>query len=486
MNYARWLRRASVPGLAIAAIAFASYSAQAATYTGSGILFSTQSVAGSVGGGSVTIGIGGGAAGIPIVYLSNGCATAAATTISVTFTLPSGVTYTSNPAAVGAGTFAAAMAQVSGGIGNSFITFTGSAACAAVGATGTVTLGAFNLTGAVQLVVPNTTNFQHTVSLSSPDTGLSAPSTKGQIASSAAPIQLATFASTVAPLVIDIAAPSLGSQFIQGGGADTAVGDQGAVVFIITATQNAADTAAFTPASTANVLLTGNWGGISKPFLLASAGAQATSCPAVAPGTAVVGTVAGNTITFPNATLPTAGAGFLEVCLNSGVTAGKGIIAGNILTAVSTNLPASAVAVFPGFTLTALDAYNYNGAVDQILYSGDFSKTTASGYLFFLRITNNTGNSVSPAVLVQPDTGTAGLNTSITVPANNNVLLPATSVISGSGITLDATGRVSFLVLTPGAACINNAAGAACPVSVNAFLVNPNQTIVFAGSGASP
>jgi hypothetical protein len=425
--------------------------------------------------------VGGGILGVPVKYTSNTFTAAAPASYTITFTLPSGVNFANNPSATGDGTnFAATLSQVSGGVGNNFISFTGTAnAVAAV--TGTVTLGSFNVTGATALATTNTTNFQMTASVSSTIAALNDTGSKGQLAASASVVQFTTFPSASLPLVIDITPGNLGAKFLQSA-TNSTVGDQGDAVIVVFSLANAADTATCTPPSTANLVLTGSWGGISSPFLLAGAAAPATSCPATAPAGAVTGTVTGSTITFPNVVLPTLAGPTVqnyEVCLASGVTPGRGVIASNVTTTVS--LSATGATLVVGGTATGLDGYTYNGSVQQLLYSGVFPP-----YQAFVRVTNNTGSTANPTVVVQPDTGTSGLNTAISVPGNTNQLIAASSIVSGSGVTLDSTGRVSMLFLTPGAACANNGGGQACAVSVSGMLVNPNGVVVPLGSGAAP
>jgi hypothetical protein len=233
MRMANYLRKLILPGLAtFGAIASAGAPAQTATLAGSGITFGTQCVAASTGGGSVTIGVGGGILGVPVKYTSNTFTAAAPASYTITFTLPSGVNFANNPSATGDGTnFAATLSQVSGGVGNNFISFTGTAnAVAAV--TGTVTLGSFNVTGATALATTNTTNFQMTASVSSTIAALNDTGSKGQLAASASVVQFTTFPSASLPLVIDITPGNLGAKFLQNA-TNSTVGDQGDAVIVV-------------------------------------------------------------------------------------------------------------------------------------------------------------------------------------------------------------------------------------------------------------
>jgi hypothetical protein len=485
MTFTRWLRRASLPGL-VAAMTMLSSAVMASSLGGSGITFATQSVAGSTNGGTVTIGIAPTSfAGVPVTYTSNSYTSATSAAFSITFTLPTGVTFTNNPSATGDGTvFASTLLQVSGGVGDNFITFTGTANPEAALSFGTVSLGAFNLAGATALASTNTTTFVITASVSSTISALNDAGTKGQLATSESATQVTTTDSLGLAQVIDVTSPSLGDQWKQYG-ADTLVADDGAVVIAsFGGLAEASDAAEFIPASSGTVTLTGlSWGGVSTPFLLTGAfpqpGTTTTSgCPTTPPSGAVTGTVSGVVITFANVTLPpVASFDFFEVCL--GVT-GKALIAANLTTTAAMTSPAG-VTTFAGVPALPLNPYTYNGAVQQVLYSGTFPPYTA-----YERINNNTGTSADVITVVQPDSGTAAGTTTTTVAANSNVLVAASTLISNSGVTLDSTGRASMLFLTPGTPCTNNTAGQSCPVSVSQLLVNPDGDVAPLGSGSAP
>lgn len=424
-------------------------------------------------------------AGAAVKYTSNTFTTATAASFSITFTLPTGVTFANNPSATGDGTvFAAALSEVSGGIGDNFITFTGTANIATA-LQGTVSLGAFNVAGATALQSPNTTSFSATASVSSTIGALNDTGVKAQLASSASEIEVATAPTVMGSAqVIDVAAPSLGMQWKQFG-ADTLTADDGAVVLVAPPGLAAAnDTTQNVPPTTGTIALTGvSWGGVSTPSLLPGATTQpgtgtSSGCPATLPAGTVTGTIAGDVITFPNVVPPAVGAfeTFYEVCL--GVT-GKSLIASNVTTSAAVTSP-TGVTTVAGGTLTGLNSYNYNGSVQQILYS--FVQPPYSAYI---RITNNTEGTATVVTSVQPETGTSGTTTT-SVPGNSNVLIPAGTLISGSGVSLNSTGRVSMLFLTPGTPCTNNGLGQSCSVSVSQFLVNPTGEVTPGGSGAAP
>jgi hypothetical protein len=191
--------------------------------------------------------------------------------------------------------------------------------------------------------------------------------------------------------------------------------------------------------------------------------------------------VTGATITFTGiavpSTLSAVNPNIGELCLTA---SGTGVIGANgtappyaIKTAIVTTTQQSP-AVF------GLLTYTYNGSVQQVLYTGTFPPYTG-----FIRITNNTSSAATVVVSVQVETGATG-STTTPVPANNNVLVPASTLITASGVALDPTGRASMVFLTPGTACLNNAGGLTCPVSVSQLLVNPDGTVTQLGSGAAP
>ena len=94
-----------------------------------------------------------------------------------------------------------------------------------------------------------------------------------------------------------------------------------------------------------------------------------------------------------------------------------------MLTTASISVPGAVLTA--GGTATGLDAYNYNGSVQQLLYTGNFG----GGYSAYVWITNNTGATAKPVVLVIPDNGTTGLNNTISVNPNVNAL-----IVPGSGL----------------------------------------------------
>jgi hypothetical protein len=500
MSTAKYFRKLILPGLAALAVGAAvPTGATAASFvvnaggSASGITYATQSVAASSGGGTVTIGIAPAQfQGAPVVYLNGAYAASPPDpAFTVTFTLPTGVTFTTTPAATGLGTFGACLLS-GGGAGSQSATYNCPAAAGPQAAgSGAIALGLFTITGATALAVPGQAFSIRGTGSSVPIAGLN-ETTSLQLANAVSALQINSGGSIGPAQVIDVAAPApLGQEWKQFG-VDSLVADDG-VVFISTPGNlaQASDTNAgpYSVGSTATITLTGqNWGGVTSAFLLAGAGAQpgaftTSGCPASPPGSAITASPVGNLITFANAVLPAlpSTTSNYEVCL---VNSNKGLIAPNLLTSV-------AVPTTPGFTptvggtLNGLNAYNYNGEVQQVLYTGRFA-----AYPTYIRIVNATPNTATVATVVTPDNnnGSPGVpgSTTTTVAGSSNILIPATTLITNAGVALDATNRVSMLFLTLGAPCANNAGGVACGVSVSQFMVNPNGDVVFVGSGATP
>jgi len=277
-------------------------------------------------------------------------------------------------------------------------------------------------------------------------------------------------------LVIDVGAGGLGKQFIQAGGADTTRADLGGLILGTVAGPVAADGITQFSFGSATINLAGNFSGIATAYLGPfTAPASTTTCAATAPSGSSPGTIGVASIGFANVAVPATN-NTAEVCLFAG---GTSLIAPNsvapVLTAVTGTAPAQSAAA------QNLDAYNYNGSVQQILYSGSFPN-----YRMYIRVVNDSGAPATVVAAVQTEAGSTGSTVFAIVPANTNVLVPTSTIIASSGVSLDATGRVSLLFLTRGAICNDNNLGPSCPVSVSQLLLNPNGTVVQLGSGAAP
>ena len=87
----------------------------------------------------------------------------------------------------------------------------------------------------------------------------------------------------------------------------------------------------------------------------------------------------------------------------------------------------------------------YNGVVFQVVYTGNFTV-----YPCFVRVVNNTAGSIEVFAVVQGDSGSTGTATVETaLPANNNDIVAATTILTNAGVTLPATGRASIILLAP-------------------------------------
>jgi hypothetical protein len=399
---------------------------------------------------------------------------------------------TSVPTVTAGGVFSTAVYSNTGSTPPNQIIVTVTFPTEAAPTTGSVTLGGFTVTGATALsaVVPSATPNKITFSAqASAATGASSV-TLGQVstqtanlAQSASVIEASTALPANTNLVIDVTSPSLGKQFNQGAG-DTLAGDLGSLEVIYNGFANSTATAVFV-ASPANDTATvaGSFSGIGSTYLGPVAGSAGTAdapvCAATAPGGSFAGAVSSNALTFTGAPQPAAPAAigsttmqFEEICV---VANGTSIVAAN------PTKPTAAVSspTNPGTIAQNLIPYNYNGTVQQILYSGNFS-----AYPTFIRIVNNLPTAANVFALVQGDTnGTPpGIAALAAVPGNQNVTLSVASIITASGVTPGPFNRVSLTFLSPGTCSTH----ANCQVGISQIMGNPDGTYVQLGSGGSP
>ncbi len=127
-----------------------------------------------------------------------------------------------------------------------------------------------------------------------------------------------------------------------------------------------------------------------------------------------------------------------------------------------------------------LSTYTFNGiGAARWSFSGYLG---SNAYTFSVRIVNNSSVAVPVLAVVQGDNGVTSSTTLGSVPAASNEFLSADGIVDAAGVA----GPVSMLILAPGAACVNNANGPACPVTIAGYLTNPNGEVVMMGSGDSP
>ncbi len=227
----------------------------------------------------------------------------------LTFTLPSGVTFASNPTATGDGTVYTGVSLSSGGSGSSSVTFSVNSTGAA--GTGTVSLGSFQVAGATALgsqttLIGGKTNSGN-FNISEQETGSSvsgcneSTATAVALALSGSQVINSTISNAVVP-VINVNTPNLGTQFQQPNGipangqvlADLGVDAIGTNTYL-----NATASAIYRLSGTSATLTqTGNFQGIASAYI-APAGPCATTASAEGAVTgAIAGTISGSTITY--------------------------------------------------------------------------------------------------------------------------------------------------------------------------------------------
>jgi len=484
MTITKWLRRASVPGLlGLAAVATAGpASAQTFAY-GAIVVYATQAVqsAATVMTASKTT---------TITELAP-AGVIPATSTNITLTLPGGFTFNNTPTVSCAPgtTSTCSITATPSPVGSSSFTFTVQYSATAAGTASVISItatgappSAFTFTNATVLQTPTPAVLAIKAASSDPNWVVTGGASSGFAFSISALNFFAAGPTTplFGTLVIDVGTGGLGKQFIQGAGSnpDTLLADLGGLTLGTVAGTTAADgfTAFAFGGSLTSITLAGNFNGIASAYLAPQSSNAVTTCAASAPAGSFPGVVTPTGISFASVPVATTAGTAQEVCITASGTAliGANPAAPTAKAAVGSFAPQATA-------FGALDLYNYNGTVQQILYSGAFAT-----YPLFERITNNTGGTLTTVVAVQPDTGAGGVATLTPIPGNTNVLIPAGTIITGSGVALDSTSRVSLLFLTKGAISVNGGGGPNAAVSVDQFVINPNGSISVWGGGSAP
>ncbi|HZT88567.1 MAG TPA: hypothetical protein VFA12_11400 [Stellaceae bacterium] len=376
-----------------------------------------------------------------VSFTAAGYTTTAARTFDVTFTLPTGVTFTgANPACVGTANFT--VAYVSGGSGFQSITCSVSVPVVA-NATDSVSIAGFNIAGAtaLQTVTPSgkfkfTANISNSAAGSAFANGAVAAGGTTDVATSADGL-IFTAGNGLGFGFVDVTAAGLGQKFLQPATSttDTTVFDVGTVNLQANpATVQANGTTPFSfGSSTAKVTLTGNFNGIGTAYLTA---AGTTTCSTTASGQQVTPT--SGAVTFTGVAVTAAGTS-QEICL---LASGKGVIAAPPNFALSTSIGSTTDSPQAG----GISSYFYNGSVAVIQLSPNLS-----GYNYAVRVTNNSGSDGQPIAVVQTDTGTGALSTPplTTVKANNNTFYSVPSLFTAAGATVPAGSAASITMLGP-------------------------------------
>lgn len=439
---------------------------------------------------------------------------AASGTFLLTFTLPSGVLFSSNPTTTPGGTCTGGGVPTSGGNGSNSAQFT-------MGTTGTgtctVVLNAFTITGATALA--NNTNCSGPNNTSSAGFNISeqvsgsnggappneAKATPQCLASSGSELVFQSVAGqqSATPLKIDVTSPSLGTKFLPNAGSDQVLADLGALSYGTNGNLNATATAPYNfPGSTATIALTGNFAGISSAYLDSGKIGSTQACQSTASSEAsqpgvVAGTISGNTITFSGVNGGGAANPFVstnnpsmvnqEICLYA---SGSTLIGSNPGGFGASASISPTTGQQDSSSQSALASYNYNGVVQQFLYA-----TAGGSYPGYLRIVNGSGNTIKVFASVQTDGGSLGSTTVESgLAANNNDLVPVSTIAANAGVTLGAHPRTTLTVFAPGNPCSSGVLGGtsslpglgSCNVGFSMLEMNPSGDVVMMGSGTAP
>ena len=383
-----------------------------------------------------------------ITYTTDVASAGSSTTGLLTITLPTGVTFLSIPSLTADGAIVTSPSVANSPIGASSLVINYNRTAAAGG---TVTLGAFQVTGATGLASPSTIKFSAQSSGFTPGNSTSNDSSAISVtlATSAKQLSVTPVASN---LVIDVTSPSNATRWKVGSGSVAKSGNIGTLVVSNNPYLNATATAAFTfTSSTASATLSGNFAGVSSAYL---APALTTACSDTVPSGATAGVVTSSSVTFAGVK-PSTDARL--VCLGATGT--------TILQATQSGVPVSATQ--DAFTTTAttnLGSVTYNGGVTQISYVVG----PAGGYTNYLRVVNNDSVSTDVRVVVQSDSGAINSGLLGTLAPNTSQLYSITQVNTATGSTLNTAGdRASITALTP----TKNA-------TVSNLLVNPTGVVV--------
>ncbi len=368
-----------------------------------------------------------------ILYTATAAANADAGLLTIT--LPSGVTFTSTPSVTPDGTNFTAATVAGGGAGSNTLTINVTKANTANA--GTVTLGAFNVTGATALASATATGkFEVTAQASGFTQATAVNDTtadKADLAMSGS--QLAAPTVTANAVTIDVTSPSNGTNYVAAGNTVAGSGYIGSVAVSDNTYRNAANTAAYAfTATTGTAVVAGNYTGISSAYAVTPAAACATT----APNGSTAGTIAGSNLTFSGLTL----ADTYGICL---------IPNGTTLLNAFSNMTVTAEqdsSSTPG--ATNLGPISYNGTALTFGYV----TSAASGYNNYIRISNPSSSAARLIVTVTRDDGTTASGVLNTAQGANTAQLYTPAQINaavGTNIINAATDRAQVIVLSPAA-----------------------------------
>jgi hypothetical protein len=446
---------------AVAGLALMTGSAFAQTFvTGTITTYATQAV--TTASGAITVPVAGMVFTTPLTT-----AVSTAGSFLITFTLPTGATFSITPSVTINGPLCTAAPNTvvtpsGGGNGAANAVFTiPIIAAAAIGSSCTVGVNAYTLAGATQLQSKTTSTSaaaggfamteQVSASTGTAPTFNQVTALSSGIASSASALTVTS--ANVIPATINVLSPSNGTKITQGAPISTtnvAFADLGSLQTTLAVAANATATGQFTfSGSAANVTITGNLTGANNAYIAPAGTVTCATTFAGKPGGSFTGTIAGNSITFTNA----AGTG-LNVAANAGILVSQEVCIYYTGTTIIGQNPAAAPFVTSetvdtttvGLSAaTPLATETYNGVVFAVAYTGNFTV-----YPTFVRVVNGTAASIQVFAVVQGDSGSLGTTTVETgLAANNNDIVPVTTILTNSGVTLPASGRASITLLAP-------------------------------------
>lgn len=391
-----------------------------------------------------------------IIYTGSNAATGAGL---VTFTLPTGVTFTSTPSITTASNYTAA-SVAGGGAGSNTLTVnvTGGAA-----GTGSITLGAFTVTGATTLAgVTGAGAFQYSVQASGWTAAADNDATalRDDLARSARQNILTTTTAGSAASQIDVASPSNGTRFTDGATPNQAFHLVGVLTPTTGANMNATNTATFSFASGTTTSVTVSGYPFSSVSSVYMAPAGTTSCAATAPTGSTTGTVSGNSVTFTGVV---AGAGSRAVCLiNSG---------SNILPALAGTITATATR--DTFTSPATAAVSTAG---QLTYNGtvvnvNYVVGNGAGYAMYLNVVNPASAAAPVYISLRKSDGTVMNGTlASSLGANSSQLFTVADINTATGANLANESSRAFITLLSTA-----------PIRATNFMLNPGNAVTQIG-----
>lgn len=362
--------------------------------------------------------------------------------------LPSGVTFVSTPSLTVA-TEVTAATVAGGGAGSNTLTISYDRTA---NAGGTITLGAFQVTGATALAgVTKAGDFQY----SAQSSGFATAGNNDEKAQKA-DLALSDRQLIVTPvdgeLIINVPSPGNATRWKAGGNTIATSGSASNLTVNNGVFSNSTATGAFTFSSkTATANIGGNFSGVTAAYLAEASEA----CKATAPSGSTKGTVTSSSISFSGIT-PSGTP--REVCL----IADSDAILQQTLSGITASATQDTFTTTPSGKLASV---KYNGGV----FSLDYVVGSSDGnYIIYINVVNRDSAATDVRAVVQSAEGTVNSGLLGTLPANQQMLYTMSDVNTATGSNLSsATDRGALTILT-------NTSNA----TANSLMFNPNGTVV--------